>query len=46
MILFDITVPQRVLFFKAIIEKIGLEKIIITTRYNENYNEVKKLLEL
>jgi predicted glycosyltransferase len=46
MILFDITVPQRVMFFKELIKKIGLEKVIVTTRYDETYNETKKLLAL
>jgi len=46
MILFDITVPQRVMFFKNIIKKIGLDKVIVTTRYDEKYTETKKLLEL
>lgn len=46
MILFDIVTPKWVLFFKEIINKIGFDKVIVTTRYDENYNETKKLLEL
>jgi predicted glycosyltransferase len=46
MILFDIVTPKWVLFFKEIIKKIGLKEVIVTTRYDENYTETKKLLEL
>jgi len=43
-ILFDITVPQRVLFFKNIIKK--LNNVIVTTRGGEGYKEVLELLNL
>jgi predicted glycosyltransferase len=46
MILFDIVTPKWVLFFKELINKIGLEKVIVTTRYDETYDETKKLLAL
>ena len=48
MILFDITVPQRVLFFKNILKALKNKNIdfIVTTRGGDDYKEVVNLLKL